>query len=243
MLSTTLWTKIFHYILLSTKKHAIDESHGINHAMQVVGFARNIYASEIKRHPMLKTQQTIIYTAAALHDMCDNKYLSEDAGLADMENYFNKQGKLASKSEFAFDIGGPYSYPAKPMNRSLTLDKCEITPNEMTVIKQIISTMSYSKVKQHGYPILGPYQHAYHIVREADLLAAYDFDRAMIYHMSHNKKGVYEAFDNAESIFQTRILRHNDDGLFVSHYAKQLSFQLHKTALQRMRVWRTILHG
>ena len=41
--------------------------------------------------------------------------------------------------------------------------------------------MSYSKVKVHGYPELGDYQLAYHIVRESDLLTAYNIPRSIVY--------------------------------------------------------------
>ena len=59
--------------------------------------------------------------------------------------------------------------------------KEEVTEEELDAIRNIITTMSYSKVKQNGFPDLGKYQLAYHIVREADLLSAYDIDRCIIY--------------------------------------------------------------
>ena len=55
-----------------------------------------------------------------------------------------------------------------------------MAPEKLSVIFQIITTMSYSTVKKNGFPLLGDYQLAYHIVREADLLAAYDIDRCII---------------------------------------------------------------
>jgi len=58
-----------------------------------------------------------------------------------------------------------------------------MSSSDLEIIGKIIGTMSYSKVKANGYPELGEYQLAYHIVREADLLAAYDIDRCIIYTM------------------------------------------------------------
>jgi hypothetical protein len=49
------------------------------------------------------------------------------------------------------------------------------------MVKFIISKMSYSKVKSNGFPCIGPFQTAYNIVREADLLSDYDFYRCIIY--------------------------------------------------------------
>jgi hypothetical protein len=107
--------------------------------------------------------------------------------------------------------------------------------------KQIMATMSYSKVKQYGYPIMGGYQKAYHIVREADLLTAYDFDRCMIYQMNKNGGNLEDAFKNANELFENRILRHNDDGLFLFDYSKKESLVLHQLALQRINSWKKIL--
>ena len=55
---------------------------------------------------------------------------------------------------------------------------------EVETICNIISTMSYSKVKKNGFPIMDEYQSAYNIVREADLLTAYDIDRCIVYNMN-----------------------------------------------------------
>ena len=57
----------------------------------------------------------------------------------------------------------------------------------MDVIGDIIGSMSYSKVKKNGFPELGDYQTEYNIVREADLLAAYDIDRAIIYRIKERQ--------------------------------------------------------
>ena len=43
--------------------------------------------------------------------------------------------------------------------------------NDLEVIGKIIGTMSYSKVKANGYPDLGEYQLAYHIVRGSGFIS------------------------------------------------------------------------
>lgn len=58
-----------------------------------------------------------------------------------------------------------------------------VDEHSLWIIMKIITTMSYSTVKKDGYPELGEYQMAYHVVREADLLAAYDIDRCIMYSM------------------------------------------------------------
>ena len=101
--------------------------------------------------------------------------------------------------------------------------------------------MSYSTVKKNGFPILGPYQHAYHIVREADLLSAYDFDRCMIYNMNKKQSDFEEAFVESYNLFQNRVLRHNEDGLLLTDYSIRKSHILENKALSRIDHWRKIL--
>ena len=64
-----------------------------------------------------------------------------------------------------------------------------IESRENLLINKIITTMSYSKVKKDGFPVFENMDHywVYHVVREADLLSAYDFDRSM-YGISYQKK-------------------------------------------------------
>ena len=120
--------------------------------------------------------------------------------------------------------------------------KTELTPNELTVAKQIMNTMSYSKVKKCGYPNLGFYKKAYHIVREADLLSAYDFDRCMIYKMKMCGYDLEKAFFDAENLFNERMFKHIQDGLFFSNYAKKESVILENIARRRIQAWKKIIY-
>ena len=113
---------------------------------------------------------------------------------------------------------------------------------EIEAVQQIISTMSYSTVKKRGYPELGEYQRAYHVVREADLLAAYDFDRCMIYAMKQHELPLQNAFKESEKLFKKRVLRYDEDGLLLSSYAIQEAGKLHTQALHRMMSWRKLVN-
>lgn len=113
---------------------------------------------------------------------------------------------------------------------------------EMEAAVNIMTTMSYSKVKKVGYPDFGEYQLAYHVVREADLLAAYDFDRCMIYSIHQNKYDINRAFDNAYQLFNERVLRHHQDNLFITDYAKKESIKLHVQSTTRIDSWKKILN-
>ena len=120
------------------------------------------------------------------------------------------------------------------------LDK-KISPEEIDVTKKIMSTMSYSYVKKNGYPDLGRYQLAYNIVREADLLSAYDFDRCMIYNMHKFDGSIFNAFNDANQLFEKRVLQHNNDKLFTTEYSKKMSIELHNNSLKRIQSWKNII--
>jgi HD superfamily phosphodiesterase len=101
-----------------------------------------------------------------------------------------------------------------------------LTSSELDIIVSIITTMSYSKVKKNGYPDLGEYQLAYHIVREADLLAAYDMDRCTIYGMFVNNLDYSTAVARATELYESRVLKYISDGLFITEYSKRKSMDL-----------------
>jgi hypothetical protein len=124
------------------------------------------------------------------------------------------------------------------------ITQTSLLPEEAAIVEKIISTMSYSKVKKDGFPTnLGNYRMAYHIVREADLLSAYDFDRSIIYNMNQVDPTFQQSMTNAIELFDSRVLRHNQDGLFITDYSKLLSKELEKDALERMDKWKSILHN
>jgi hypothetical protein len=118
----------------------------------------------------------------------------------------------------------------------------KIPPYEIKVIKDIISSMSYSTVKKKGYPKLDEYQMAYHIVREADLLTAYDFDRSIIYHMYKSEGDFIKSYDNAVDLFNNRVLKHHTDDLFITEYSKKKGMELHNNALLQMQSWKKIIN-
>jgi HD superfamily phosphodiesterase len=101
---------------------------------------------------------------------------------------------------------------------------------QLDVVSNIISTMSYSKVKKNGYPDLGEYQLAYHIVREADLLSAYDVDRCLIYQMMHEKYNYVDSLNYVVDLFTNRVLKYREDNLFETIYSKDKSLILHNKA-------------
>lgn len=203
----TLLSKMFKFVMFTSMKYKIDDSHGITHSMNVLHNAHNIYESELAENPELSKMQKIIYVSSILHDMCDKKYMVESDGIYNIQQFLE--------------------------------DK--MTDNEINSVKEIITTMSYSKVKVNGFPDLGDLQHAYHIVREADLLAAYDFDRCMIYKMYTNGSNVEDAFKDASELFKKRVFQHDNDKLLITDYSRNLHYKLQADAVQRISVWNKLL--
>lgn len=183
----------FACVMHLTKKYNIDESHSLKHSMEVMRFAYDIFTSELPKNPHLVEQETIILAAAILHDMCDRKYVPDEA--------------VAIQEIRDFMAG-------------------HLTEQELDVIVSIVTTMSYSKVKKSGYPDLGEYQLAYHIVREADLLAAYDIDRCVIFGMAVTKMNYTDAFARATELYRERVLTYRSDGLFVTEWSKRKALEL-----------------
>lgn len=110
----------------------------------------------------------------------------------------------------------------------------KLPQKDIDISIKIMSTMSYSTIKKYGFPDLGEYQLAYNIVREADLLASYDFDRCIMYQMLKNNEPYDRSFNDALNIFDNRVFKYNDDKLFTTKYAQNLSKNLHNKALKRI---------
>ena len=106
-----------------------------------------------------------------------------------------------------------------------------LSEHEIEIMSKIIMTMSYSKVCKNGYPDMGEYQLAYHIVREADLLDAYDIDRCVIFGMYNDKLNYTDALTRAKELFTSRVLSYIKDKLFITEYSKIKSIILHDKAL------------
>jgi len=117
----------------------------------------------------------------------------------------------------------------------------KMSQTEIDITKQIIATMSYSTVKKMGFPQLNEYQLAYHIVRESDLLSAYDVDRCLIYNMNRLNGDLMTAYNDAKHIFEKRIFKHFDDGLFITEYSKKRGRELEKEAYKRLDSWEKII--
>ena len=116
------------------------------------------------------------------------------------------------------------------------LETLAIPSDSTNSIIKIITNMSYTKVKVKG---LAKFENpidqlAYNIVREADLLTAYDFDRSVIYAMLNKNMSWIESIKETKRYFKTRVLLQILDGLFVTKYGLSKANELHDQAINKI---------
>lgn len=104
---------------------------------------------------------------------------------------------------------------------------------ETESICDIISTMSYSKVKKNGFPNLNDHQMAYHVVREADLLTAYDIDRCIVFNMNRYNVDYTKSVNEACDLYEVRMGKHIEDNLFFTSTGLDIAKDLEKDANER----------
>ena len=73
-----LINELLMFILMTSEKYNIDESHDISHSMDVIHFANDIYEKQVHLYPSLKHYKNVIQICALLRDMCYKKYMDED---------------------------------------------------------------------------------------------------------------------------------------------------------------------
>tara|TARA_B110000305_G_C19385878_1_gene612180 strand:- start:563 stop:1201 length:639 start_codon:yes stop_codon:yes gene_type:complete len=99
----------------------------------------------------------------------------------------------------------------------------QYTNLDSNIIVDIITQMSYHKIKKHGFPNLDNYTNAFHIVREADLLAGYDFNRALLYGINKLDLNYISSFHRSKQLFDERMDKHISDNLFTTQYANNVA--------------------
>lgn len=110
------------------------------------------------------------------------------------------------------------------------------TPEEFNILTTIMTSISYSAVRSKGYPVLHEWQLTYHIVREADLLSAYDIDRTIIYGMYRENLPYSESVARSKLLYYNRVMRYISDGLFMTDWGYAKAHELHGPSSRRMNL-------
>ena len=77
------------YVIDTTSRFYIDESHGLKHSLEVFHYAKDIYDYQVVQYPFLENQKEIIFVSAILHDMCDKKYMNQKNGVSMIKQHMN----------------------------------------------------------------------------------------------------------------------------------------------------------
>ena len=106
--------------------------------------------------------------------------------------------------------------------------------SDVSTICKIIDSMSYSKVCKYGFPNLKEYQTAYHVVREADLLCGYDFNRAILFGVHQHNLSYTNAFHRSKQLYQERIDNIVNKHMFVTAFGQSLANELYEKELEKI---------
>lgn len=212
-------------------KPAISLFHLVNHGFNYVLETSNMY--KIDESHALKHSMDVYQFAKKIY----NSELSQHP-------YLHNQEKIIYMAAIGHDM-----CDKKYMDETEGIIRYKDYLNEymcftdLDVMGKIIGTMSYSKVKKYGYPDLGEYQMAYHIVREADLLSAYDIDRSIIYNMYKSNNCYSEALKDSVELFNNRVFKMIENDLFITNYSKKTALNLHLNAQENIKSLEDLLIG
>jgi len=106
---SSLINHAFNFVVQTSKKYNIDESHALKHSMDVFHYANQIYSHELIKNPFLLEQQEVIYVASIIHDMCDKKYMNEEKGVEEIKVYMQDYMSLGNLNAVC-DIVSTMSY-------------------------------------------------------------------------------------------------------------------------------------
>jgi hypothetical protein len=171
------------------------------------------------------------------------------ARVADTALYLNSLcGRKVSKEEedvmilsaFTHDLcDRKYTDVEKGLSELRTwLTSLPISSEQTQAVLHIINTMSYSKVSKHGYPVdLGRWSTAYHHVRVADLIDAYDIHRCYAYQEhAHPEMEEREKWKAVIDLFERRMLTQLDAYILpVCPYAESIARPRHDQAVSAIK--------
>lgn len=201
--------EVYDFVEMCCKEQHIDDSHGLIHSKSTVEWAERIMASM----NCSEEEQRFVRYGAALHDMCDSKYIEIEKGQARIATWLTSNGWTQEDTEAFIDVIGTTSYSKlKEQNK-----------NQNKKNKEIV------------YPDHGKWQRAYHIIRHADLLDAYKVERCMLYNQRiHPEMSHAEAFALVKAMFETRMFKYVSDGWIFYPAALALVPELEKTAREQL---------
>ena len=183
-------TKVWEFVGQRCSEHGIDDSHGLVHSKATVAWAKLLLDSF---DDVSAEERRFALYGAALHDMCDSKYMDVGAGQAQIRSWLldSAGGWTTEDADALIGVIGTTSY---------------------SKLKKACTVESDGKVRI-VYPEHGKWQRAYHIIRHADLLDAYIVERCMLYNEHiYPTMSVDESWERVIRIFEDRVFKYVSDG-------------------------------
>ena len=192
--------KAFECVKSICKRYNIDESHAMYHSMTVLNNAKTLYNNLKLENSFLEEKHLLIICVSAI--------------VHDMCDH-KYMDVMLGVSEIRSYLTSDY-----------------ISNHDFEIISDIILHMSYSYVKRMGFfSFTDPAQTmAYNIVREADMLASYDFDRCVIYGVYMSNYSYSMSVEMAVNLFEMRMMTYLDDNMFTFEFSKSQARILHVKA-------------
>lgn len=161
----------------------------------------------IPKFQLTPNQIYIIELSALLHDMCDKKYMNESEGIIRIEDFLK--------------------------------DELQVPKITIGDIETIILTISYSKVVKNGYPDFTYMKHLeipYHIVRNADLLCAYELERCIEY-QKRTTSTRKECLEKLFEIYFNRVAKQISDGFINLEPALIIARKLEQKCINELEIY------
>jgi hypothetical protein len=198
--------KVYEFIEKCCAEQGIDDSHGLIHSKHTVEWAELLLDSlEVD-----EDERKFVMYGAALHDMCDSKYIEVKKGQAKIFHWLIDTGWNPTIADALIQVIGSTSYTKLKQAR---------------INGEIV------------YPYHGKWQRAYHIIRHADLLDAYKVERCMLYNMHiHPEMSSEDAWKVVSTLFENRVFKYVSDGWLFYQKALELVPELEKKAREDIRL-------
>ena len=198
--------EVYDFVEMCCLEQHIDDSHGLIHSKSTVQWAELIMASM----DCSEEEQKFIRYGAALHDMCDSKYIDINKGQVKISEWLIAKGWSTELTAEFIHVIGTTSYSKLKQNKNKN--------NEIV------------------YPEHGKWQRAYHIIRHADLLDAYRVESGMMYNQHiHPEMSELESWTVVKALFETRVFTYVSDGWIFYPAALALVPALEKTAREQLK--------
>tara|TARA_Y100000389_G_scaffold203531_2_gene252212 strand:- start:193 stop:825 length:633 start_codon:yes stop_codon:yes gene_type:complete len=114
---------------------------------------------------------------------------------------------------------------------------------DVDIISNIIDGMSYHKVVNYGFPNVKEYQTSYHIVREADLLSGYEFNRAVLYGIHKRNQTYLDSFDESKDLYKTRMGTLISNNMFTTNSGKCYAENIFQEEKKKILNLESIING